>query len=67
MFNCTDAYMSSSQDLGQRGRAWALLGAARLALVAPAPGVDPAAKYGLQRGHLLRRLAEELAPELQVR
>ena len=34
--------------------------------MAPAPGVDPAAKYSLQRAHLLRRLAEELAPELQV-
>lgn len=57
---------SIAQDLVARGGAWALLGAARLALVAPAPGIDPAAKYGLQRAHLLRRLAEELAPQLQV-
>lgn len=57
---------SIAQDLVARGGAWARLGAARLTLVAPAPGVDPAAKYGLQRAHLLRRLAEELAPQLQV-
>jgi hypothetical protein len=62
-----DSVLWAAQGLAARGRAWALLGGARLALVAPAPGVDPAAKYGLQRGHLLRRLAQELAPELQVR
>jgi midasin len=65
---CTSKAMrvKSPQELAARGQAWALLGGARLALVAPAPGVDPAAKYSLQRAHLLRRLAEELAPELQA-
>ncbi|KIY91881.1 hypothetical protein MNEG_16082, partial [Monoraphidium neglectum] len=39
--------------LSALGRAWALLGAARLQLVAPPAGVDPAGKYGLKRDALL--------------
>ena len=65
---------SSSQELGRgqeavrlRGRAWALLGLARLHLAAPPAGADPAAKRALKAAHLDARCAEELLPELQAR
>ena len=35
-----------------RGRAWALLGLARLHLAAPPPGADPTTKRALQAAHL---------------
>eukprot|EP00884_Botryococcus_braunii_P010665 jgi/Botrbrau1/195/Bobra.0022s0175.1 len=50
-----------------RGRAWALLGAARLALVSPPRGTDPASKYAFKRNHLLRMVFSDLLPQLQVR
>ena len=53
-------------DQAARGVAWAYLGALRLHLVLPPPGADPAAKHAHKRGHLLRLLAEEIAPELEV-
>ena len=50
-----------------RGRAWALLGVARLHLVQPPRGVDPAGKAALKQAHLRQRIQDELQPELQVR
>lgn len=67
---------SPGQDLGLglgleamrlRGRAWALLGLARLHLAAPPAGADPAAKRALKAAHLDARAAEELLPEIQAR
>jgi len=50
-----------------RGQAWALLGLARLALVVPPAGTDPAASYDLFRQHTLRLLTWKVQPELVVR
>ena len=53
-------------DQAARGAAWAYLGAARLHLVLPPTGADPAAKHALKRAHVLRVLHEEVAPGLEV-
>lgn len=50
-----------------RGHAWALLALARLHLLVPPPGADPAAKYGLARAHALALLRCQVQPELHVR
>jgi len=50
-----------------RGRAWALLGLARLHLARPPAGADPAAKRALKAAHAEARVSEELLPELQAR
>lgn len=57
----------SSTGLNVRGQAWALLGLARLALVVPPAGTDPAASYDLFRQHTLRLLTWKVEPELVVR
>jgi hypothetical protein len=49
-----------------RARAWTLLGLARLHLVAPPPGTDPARKAELRRGHLLAVIEQQTDPEIQV-
>ena len=61
--------LGSGQDprVQLRGRAWALLGLARLHLAAPPPGADPAAKRALKAAHLDAQAAEDLLPELQAR
>jgi midasin len=53
--------------LARLGHAWLLLGTARLQLVAPPGGVDPAGKYGLKRDALLTWSKEWLETEAQVR
>lgn len=49
-----------------RGRCWALLGAARLWLVAPAAGTDPAMKFALKKQHLSAHQEHDLQPEIEV-
>ncbi|KAG7670517.1 hypothetical protein KSW81_003079 [Nannochloris sp. 'desiccata'] len=56
-----------TSGLAARGQAWALLGLARLSLVVPPPGTDPAASYDLFRQHSLRLLTLQVEPELVVR
>lgn len=46
---------------------WALLALARLHLLLPPAGADPAAKYGLVRRHALSMLRCQVQPELGVR
>jgi hypothetical protein len=66
---CVEACLApgTRSDTAARGAAWALLGAARLALVAPPAGADPAGKHAFKRAHLLRVVDEEVLPELWVR
>ncbi|KAG2499138.1 hypothetical protein HYH03_002721 [Edaphochlamys debaryana] len=54
-------------DTAARGRSWLLLGLARLHLVVPPPGIDPAGKHALKRAHLEGRLLAEVQPEMLVR
>lgn len=54
-------------DMQARGRSYALLGAARLALAAPAAGTDPAMKFALKKRHLMAHQQHELQPEIEVR
>ena len=53
-------------DMRARGRCWALVGAARLALVAPAAGTDPARKAAMEQQRLRGFVERELQPELEV-
>ncbi|KAL4440107.1 hypothetical protein ABPG75_003108 [Micractinium tetrahymenae] len=53
--------------LAARGRVWALLALARLHLLLPPAGADPAAKYGLVQRHALSMLHCQVEPELAVR
>ena len=55
-----------AEDMRVRGKCWTLVGAARLALVAPAAGTDPARKAALQQQRLRGFLERELQPELEV-
>ena len=55
-----------AREVMDRGRAWALLGMARLHLVQPPAGVDPAGKAAMKQAHLLRTVQEEVEPLLQV-
>lgn len=57
----------AAEGLLARGRVLALLGLARLHLLVPPPGADPAAKYGLARQHVLSLLRCQVEPELAVR
>ena len=57
----------AAEAASARGRAWALLGLARLHLARPPAGADPAAKRALKAAHAEARAAEELLPELQAR
>lgn len=56
-----------AERLLSRGRVLALLGLARLHLLVPPPGADPAAKYGLARQHVLSLLRCQVEPEQAVR
>jgi midasin len=56
-----------SQPLAAQGWAWLLLGCARLQLVVPPPGVDPAGRYGYKSAALQRWVGQELEPAIQVR
>lgn len=62
----TATAVSPLDDAIARGKAWALLGLARLHLVQPPKGEDPAGKAALKQAHLHRIVAQELLPELQV-
>ncbi len=62
-----DAARPGPEGLRARGEAWALLGLARLHLLAPPPGADPAAKHALLRRHALELLAWRVRPELAAR
>lgn len=53
-------------NMQARGRCWALLGAARLWLVAPAAGTDPAMKFALKKQHLTAHHDHDLQPEIEV-
>lgn len=54
--------------MAAQGTCWALLGAARLQLVAPPAGIDPAGKYALKARHLREGvLLGELGPQRVVR
>lgn len=53
-------------NMQARGRCWALLGAARLWLVAPAAGTDPAMKFALKKLHLTAHQEHDLQPEIEV-
>lgn len=53
--------------LSIRGRAMALLGLARLHLLSPPAGSDPAAEYTLLRQHILQMNEVHLGSELRVR
>jgi hypothetical protein len=55
-----------AEDMRARGRCWTLVGAARLALVAPAAGTDPARKPALKQQRLRGFLERELQPQLEV-
>jgi hypothetical protein len=59
-------YAAWSRGMLAQGRAWLLLGLARLQLVAPPAGIDPAGKYGLKQDALRRQQAFWVEPELQV-
>eukprot|EP00850_Spirogloea_muscicola_P001040 SM000004S14910 [mRNA] locus=s4:133208:176671:- [translate_table: standard] len=56
---------SQSSD-GSRGKVWTLLGAARLHLLLPADGCDPAARIAFEKEHLERKLSA-LRVEIVVR
>lgn len=58
---------NTAEGLLVRGRVWALLGLARLHLLLPPAGADPAAKHGLARHHVLALLRCQVEPELAVR
>eukprot|EP00850_Spirogloea_muscicola_P001971 SM000007S20931 [mRNA] locus=s7:964636:998915:+ [translate_table: standard] len=63
----TSTMPQGSQDLdGSRGKAWTLLGAARLHLLLPADGCDPAARIAFEKEHLERKLST-LRVEIVVR
>jgi len=57
----------TAADVRARGRSWMLLGAARLALVAPSAGTDPARKAALEQRRLRAFVDRELQPEIEVR
>ena len=57
---------ASLAGMQARGRCWALLGAARLSLVAPAAGTDPAMKFALKKRHLTAHQEHDLQPEIEV-
>lgn len=59
--------VETSEDLRARGRSWVLVGAARLALVTPAAGTDPARKAALKQQRLRGFIDRELQPEIEVR
>lgn len=66
---CLEACLAAEEGpSGSRlaGSGWAYLGAARLALVSPPQGTDPAAKYAFKRAHLLRLVSSDILPRLQV-
>jgi midasin len=52
--------------VAQQGWAWLLLGCARLQLVAPPPGVDPAGKHGYKAAALARWVAQQLDGDIHV-
>ncbi len=56
----------AAADVRARGRSWMLLGAARLALVAPSAGTDPARKAALEQRRLRDLVDRELQPEIEV-
>lgn len=49
-----------------KGHAWLLLGCARLHLVQPPAGIDPAGKYTLKKAALRSLLQHTVDPEIQV-
>lgn len=49
------------------GKAWILLGALRLHLVLPPPGIDPAGKVAFKHQHTVSWVQEQLEPELEAR
>ena len=57
----------TAADVRARGRSWVLLGAARLALVVPSAGTDPARKAALEQRRLRDFVDRELQPEIEVR
>ena len=57
----------TAPDVRDRGRSWVLLGAARLALVAPSAGTDPARKAALKQLRLRDFVDRELKAEIEVR
>ena len=62
-----EAVGGSADGLAIRGRAWALLGLARLHLTVPPAETDPAAKFELYGQHLLQSVHMWLEPELATR
>jgi midasin len=54
------------QLLGSQGWAWLLLGCARLQLVTPTPGVDPAGRYGHKAAAMQAWISTQLEPSIQV-
>eukprot|EP00850_Spirogloea_muscicola_P002909 SM000011S19087 [mRNA] locus=s11:783175:828718:+ [translate_table: standard] len=63
----TSTMPEGSQDsAGRRGKVWTLLGAARLHLLLPADGCDPAARIAFEKEHLERKLSA-LRVEIVVR
>jgi midasin len=53
-------------QLGTQGWAWLLLGCARLQLVAPPPGVDPAGRFGYKANAMQSWVSTQLEPAIQV-
>lgn len=54
------------QQLSIQGWCWLLLGCARLQLVTPPAGVDPAGRYGYKARALNRWISDQLDPTIQV-